>query len=110
MMEGSLGFLLDGENPLGLVGDNQTWKLGHCFASQCVKGSLKGFGFQRLDLLLSGVLVKLVVTVLQQCCLECLVNPTVRSSLIELKFCRGVVDWFILDLYGEISFWLSESL
>ncbi|KAJ4902212.1 hypothetical protein Rs2_16163 [Raphanus sativus] len=24
-----VGFLLDGENPLGLVGDNQTWKLGH---------------------------------------------------------------------------------
>ncbi|KAF2592782.1 hypothetical protein F2Q70_00042657 [Brassica cretica] len=56
------------------------------------------------------VLVKLVVTVLQQCCLECLVNPTVRSSLIELKFGRGVVDWFILDLYGGISLWLPESL
>ncbi|KAF3534512.1 hypothetical protein DY000_02042662 [Brassica cretica] len=58
----------------------------------------------------SSVLVKLVVTVLQQCCLECLVNPTVRSSLIELKFGRGVVDWFILDLYGGISLWLPESL
>ncbi|KAF2589098.1 hypothetical protein F2Q70_00040385 [Brassica cretica] len=54
--------------------------------------------------------MKLVVTVLQQCCLECLVNPTVRSSLIELKFGRGVVDWFILDLYGGISLWLPESL
>ncbi|KAF3596036.1 hypothetical protein DY000_02023931 [Brassica cretica] len=54
--------------------------------------------------------VKLVVTVLQQCCLECLVNPTVRSSLIELKFGRGVVDWFILDFYGGISLWLPESL
>ncbi|KAF3591415.1 hypothetical protein DY000_02020159, partial [Brassica cretica] len=56
------------------------------------------------------ILVKLVVTVLQQCCLECLVNPTVRSSLIELKFGRGVVDWVILDLYGTISLWLPESL
>ncbi|KAF2553994.1 hypothetical protein F2Q68_00036456 [Brassica cretica] len=54
--------------------------------------------------------MNLVVTVLQQCCLECLVNPTVRSSLIELKFGRGVVDWFILDLYGGISLWLPESL
>ncbi|KAF3542039.1 hypothetical protein F2Q69_00019928 [Brassica cretica] len=54
--------------------------------------------------------MKLVVTVLQQCCLECLVNPTVRSSQIELKFGRGVVDWFILDLYGGISLWLPESL
>ncbi|KAF3503508.1 hypothetical protein F2Q69_00044115 [Brassica cretica] len=54
--------------------------------------------------------MKLVVTVLQQCCLECLVNPTVRSSLIELKFGRGVVDWFILDLHGGISLWLPESL
>ncbi|KAF2565032.1 hypothetical protein F2Q70_00016070 [Brassica cretica] len=56
------------------------------------------------------VLVKLVVIVLQQCCLECLVNPTVRSSLIELKFGRGIVDWFILDFYGGISLWLQESL
>ncbi|KAF2566683.1 hypothetical protein F2Q70_00028120 [Brassica cretica] len=54
--------------------------------------------------------MKLVITVLQQCCLECLVNPTVRSSLIELKFVRGVVDWFILDFYGRISLWLPESL
>uniref|UniRef100_A0A0D3C9Z6 Retrovirus-related Pol polyprotein from transposon TNT 1-94 n=1 Tax=Brassica oleracea var. oleracea TaxID=109376 RepID=A0A0D3C9Z6_BRAOL len=54
--------------------------------------------------------MKLVVTVFQQCCLECLVNPTVRSSLIELKFGRGVVDWFILDLYGGISLWFPESL
>ncbi|KAF3539202.1 hypothetical protein F2Q69_00024399 [Brassica cretica] len=45
-----------------------------------------------------------------KCCLECLVNPTVRSSPIELKFGRGVVDWFILDLYGGISLWLPESL
>uniref|UniRef100_A0A0D3AXF5 Uncharacterized protein n=1 Tax=Brassica oleracea var. oleracea TaxID=109376 RepID=A0A0D3AXF5_BRAOL len=31
---------------------------------------------------------KLVVTALQQGCLGCLVNPTVNSSLIELKFGR----------------------
>ena len=55
------------------------------------------------------VLVKLVVTILHQCCLECLVNPTVGSSLIELKLGRGVVDLFILDLYGGISLWLPES-
>ena len=53
--------------------------------------------------------MNLVVTVLQQCCLECLVNPMVESSLIELKFGRGVVDLFILDLNGGISLWLPES-
>ncbi|KAF2583164.1 hypothetical protein F2Q68_00005219 [Brassica cretica] len=51
------------------------------------------------------VLVKLVVTIL----LEFLVNPTVGSSLIELKLGRGVVDLFILDLYGGISLWWPES-
>ncbi|KAF2591102.1 hypothetical protein F2Q70_00039865 [Brassica cretica] len=54
--------------------------------------------------------VKLVVTALQQGCLGCLVNPTVKSSLIELKFGRCIVDLFILDLYGEISLWFPESL
>ncbi|KAF2613884.1 hypothetical protein F2Q70_00009641 [Brassica cretica] len=43
----------------------------------------------------------LVVTALQQGCLGCLVNPTVKSSLIELKFGRCIVDLFILDLYGK---------
>ncbi|KAH0853016.1 hypothetical protein HID58_083213 [Brassica napus] len=38
------------------------------------------------------VLVKLVVTALQQGCLGCLVNPTVRFSLIELKFGRESFD------------------
>ncbi|KAF2589922.1 hypothetical protein F2Q70_00040367 [Brassica cretica] len=52
--------------------------------------------------------VKLVVTVLQQCCLEFLVNSTIESSLIEMKFGRGVVDLFILDLYGGVSLWLPE--
>ena len=56
------------------------------------------------------VLVKLVVTALQQGCLGCLVNPTVKASLIDLKFGRSVVDLFILDLYGEISLWFPESL
>ncbi|KAF2616463.1 hypothetical protein F2Q68_00041032 [Brassica cretica] len=54
------------------------------------------------------ILVKLVVTVLQQCCLEFLVNSTIESSLIEMKFGRGVVDLFILDLYGGVSLWLPE--
>ncbi|KAF2548740.1 hypothetical protein F2Q70_00021132 [Brassica cretica] len=97
-----VGFLLDGGNPLGLVGDNQTWKLGHWFT--------EGIWISTVGTSVDWDLVKLVVTVLQQCCLECLVNPTVRSSLIELKFGRGVVDWFILDLYGGISLWLPESL
>ena len=54
--------------------------------------------------------MKLVAIVLQQSSLGCLVNPTVRSSLIELQFGRGIVDLFILDLYGGISLWLPESL
>lgn len=33
-----------------------------------------------------------------------------RSSLLELKFGRGIVDLFILDLYGWISLWKPESL
>ncbi|KAF2602909.1 hypothetical protein F2Q70_00026348 [Brassica cretica] len=49
------------------------------------------------------LLQSLVVTVLQQCCLECLVNPTVRSSLIELKFgsalcCSLVVVVLVLEV------------
>ncbi|CAG7889212.1 unnamed protein product, partial [Brassica rapa] len=39
----------------------------------------------------------------------CLVNRTVRSSLIELKLGRGIVDLFILDLYGEIILFFPES-
>lgn len=54
--------------------------------------------------------MKLVVTVLQRDSLGCLVNPTVRSSLLELKFGGGIVDLFILDLYGWISLWMPESL
>ena len=50
------------------------------------------------------VLVKLIVTVLQQCCLECLVHPTVQSSLIDLKLGRGVVD-----LHGGVSILFPES-
>ncbi|KAF3565136.1 hypothetical protein DY000_02016498 [Brassica cretica] len=106
----SVGFLLDGGNPLDLVGDNQTWKdlqeskrqkkekrEGGRISSWFVKTDLEGQT--------EPDRVKLVVTVLQQCSLECLVNPTVRSSLIKLKFGRGVGDWFILDLYGGISLW-----
>ncbi|KAF2540931.1 hypothetical protein F2Q68_00031156 [Brassica cretica] len=119
-----VGFLLDGGNPLGLVGDNQTWKdlqeskrqkrekrEGGRISSGFVKADLEGqTDPDRADILWeASSVMKLVVTVLQQCCLECLVNPTVRSSLIELKFGRGVVDWFILDLYGGISLWLPES-
>ncbi|KAF3530703.1 hypothetical protein DY000_02040318 [Brassica cretica] len=115
-----VGFLLDGGNSLGLVGDNQTWKdlqeskrqkrekrEGGRISSGFVKADLEGqTDPDRADILWeASSVMKLVVTVLQQCCLECLVNPTVRSSLIELKFGRGVVDWFILDLYGGISLW-----
>ncbi|KAF2579072.1 hypothetical protein F2Q68_00000755 [Brassica cretica] len=85
---------------------------GGRISSGFVKADLEGqTDPDRADILWeASSVMKLVVTVLQQCCLECLVNPTVRSSLIELKFGRGVVDWFILDLYGGISLWLPESL
>ncbi|KAF3582158.1 hypothetical protein DY000_02029219 [Brassica cretica] len=81
-------------------------------SSGFVKADLEGqTDPDRADILWdTSSVMKLVVTVLQQCCLECLVNPTVRSSLIELKFGRGVVNWCILDLYGGISLWLPESL
>ncbi|KAF2586791.1 hypothetical protein F2Q70_00035856, partial [Brassica cretica] len=84
---------------------------GGRISSGFVKADLEGqTDPDRADILWeASSVMKLVVTVLQQCCLECLVNPTVRSSLIELKFGRGVVDWFILDLYGGISLWLPES-
>ncbi|KAF3586147.1 hypothetical protein F2Q69_00030575 [Brassica cretica] len=90
-----VGFLLEGGNPLGLVGDDQIWKLD--LESQT-------------DPVWPDILWEASsVSGLKQCCLECLVNLTVGSSLIELKFGRGVVDLFILDLYGGIGLWLPES-
>ena len=53
--------------------------------------------------------MKLVVTVLQFRYLKYLVNPAVRSSLIEMKLGRCVVDLFILNFYSGISLWLLES-
>ena len=54
-------------------------------------------------------LLKLIAIILQQFCLKCLVNLTVESFLIEIKFGSSIFDLFILDVYVGISLWLPES-
>lgn len=89
----------------GSWSDDILWKV----SSLCSLRFSSGICVSTVGFSIIWVLVNHIAIILQQFCFKCLVNLTVESSLIEIRFGRGIVNLFILNSYRGISLKLSES-